>query len=150
MGIGPQNLGAAGMNPKSKPCGTPLKMSEDSPILKALVGNQKNLPDHLKKKILAAPEDAKKGNPEGEGPPRLGVEGMDFSEKNESRNVDKYKSTNMNELIPDFDEEEKKSSNTGDAAMGLKSLLTKKDVVPSATRGSMRDYIKRKRDMGKI
>jgi hypothetical protein len=56
----------------------------------------------------------------------------------------------MNELIPDFDEEEKKSSNTGDAAMGLKSLLTKKDVVPSATRGSMRDYIKRKRDMGKI
>lgn len=145
MGIGPQNLGAAGMNPKSKPCGTPLKMSEDS---SAFMFN-----DKLKK---AAADGDLDDNPkfkaavEGSGPPRLDVEGMDFSEKNESRNVDKYKSTNMNELIPDFDEEEKKSSNTGDAAMGLKSLLTKKDVVPSATRGSMRDYIKRKRDMGKI
>ena len=34
MGIGPQNLGAAGMSTKSKPCGTPLKMSEDSPLAK--------------------------------------------------------------------------------------------------------------------
>ena len=28
----------------------------DSPSKKALVGNQKNLPDHIKSKILAAPE----------------------------------------------------------------------------------------------
>lgn len=27
-GIGPQNLGATGMNPKSKPCGTPLDFNE--------------------------------------------------------------------------------------------------------------------------
>ena len=27
-GIGPQNLGAMGMNPKSKPCGTPLDFNE--------------------------------------------------------------------------------------------------------------------------
>ena len=27
-GIGPQNLGAAGQNPKSKPCGTPLDFNE--------------------------------------------------------------------------------------------------------------------------
>ena len=28
MGIGPQNLGAAGMSSKSKPCGTPLDFNE--------------------------------------------------------------------------------------------------------------------------
>ena len=28
-GIGPQNLGAMGMNPKSTPCGTPLKKLPD-------------------------------------------------------------------------------------------------------------------------
>lgn len=32
------------------------KQSPKSPALKALIGNQKNLPDALKKKILAAPE----------------------------------------------------------------------------------------------
>ena len=32
------------------------KQSPKSPILKALIGNQKNLPDALKEKILAAPE----------------------------------------------------------------------------------------------
>lgn len=63
MGIGPQNLGAAGMSTKSKPCGTPLKMAEDSPLAKALIGNQDRLPEQLKEKILAAPEDAKKGSP---------------------------------------------------------------------------------------
>ena len=63
MGIGPQNLGAAGMSTKSKPCGTPLKMAEDSPLAKALIGNQDRLPEQLKQKILAAPEDAKKGSP---------------------------------------------------------------------------------------
>tara|TARA_B100000035_G_scaffold305991_1_gene307490 strand:+ start:2051 stop:2500 length:450 start_codon:yes stop_codon:yes gene_type:complete len=149
MGIGPQNLGAAGMNPKSKPCGTPLKMSEDSPILKALVGNQKNLPDHLKKKILAAPEDAKKGNPEGDGPLKLTVKGMDFSE--DSAGADKYITANINEG-------EIETASADELSDGLGSLFEKKngdgppkkDVVPSATRGSMRDYIKRKRDMGKI
>jgi hypothetical protein len=63
MGIGPQNLGAAGMSSKSKPCGTPFKMMEDSPLAKALVGNQKNLPEQLKQKILDAPEDTKKESP---------------------------------------------------------------------------------------
>ncbi len=29
MGIGPQNLGAAGMSSKSKPCGSPLNKLED-------------------------------------------------------------------------------------------------------------------------
>jgi len=155
-GIGPQNLGAAGMNPKSKPCGTPLKMSEDSPILKALVGNQKNLPDHLKKKILAAPEDAKKGNPEGEGPPRLAVEGMDFSES--SAGPDKYKTANLNEG-------EIKTASAEELGDGLEGLFEKKEeegggdesgmfklkkVVPSSTRGSARDFIKRKKEMGKI
>ena len=52
MGIGPQNLGAAGMSTKSKPCGTPLKMAEDSPLAKALIGNQDRLPEQLKQKIL--------------------------------------------------------------------------------------------------
>ena len=63
MGIGPQNLGAQGMSTKSKPCGTPLKMMDDSPLAKALVGNQDRLPEELKQKILDAPEDAKKGSP---------------------------------------------------------------------------------------
>ena len=63
MGIGPQNLGAQGMSSKSKPCGTPLKMAEDSPLAKALIGNQDRLPEQLKQKILDAPEDAKKGSP---------------------------------------------------------------------------------------
>ena len=58
MGIGPQNLGAQGMSSKSKPCGTPLKMAKDSPMAKALIGNQDRLPDQLKEKILAAPEDS--------------------------------------------------------------------------------------------
>lgn len=34
MGIGPQNLGAPGMNPKSTPCGHPLNMGVDSNPLK--------------------------------------------------------------------------------------------------------------------
>ena len=158
MGIGPQNLGAAGMNPKSKPCGTPLKMSEDSPVLKALVGNQDNLPQHLKKKILAAPEDAKKGNPKGEGPPKLDIKGMDFSESTED--PDKYRTANLNEgeietasaadLAPGM-------AGAKDAIKGLlgggmpkKEKYSEGDVVPSSTRGSMRDFIKRKKDMGKI
>ena len=153
-GIGPQNLGAAGMNPKSKPCGTPLKMSEDSPILKALVGNQKNLPDHLKKKILAAPEDAKKGNPKGEGPPRLSVEGMDFSESAES--PDKYRTANLNEGEVETADAADLAPGMAGAKDALKSLFAKKekysegDVIPSSTRGSMRDFIKRKKEMGKI
>jgi len=149
MGIGPQNLGAAGMSSKSKPCGTPLKMSEDSPMLKALVGNQNNLPEQLKEKILAAPEDAKKGD----GPPKLGVEGMDFSESSES--PDKYRTANLNEgeIETASAEELGIDENTGNA---LKGLFTKKekysegDVVPSSTRGSARDFIKRKKEMGKI
>lgn len=34
MGIGPQNLGASGMNPKSTPCGHPLNKGVDSNPLK--------------------------------------------------------------------------------------------------------------------
>lgn len=42
--------------------GSPYHMGhEDSPMNKALVGNQKNLPEHLKKKIEAAPQ--MKGSP---------------------------------------------------------------------------------------
>ena len=42
--------------------GSPYHMGhKDSPMNKALVGNQKNLPEHLKKKIEAAPE--MKGSP---------------------------------------------------------------------------------------
>lgn len=147
MGIGPQNLGAAGMNPKSKPCGTPLKMSEDSPVLKALVGNQKNLPEHLKEKILAAPEDAKKGNPEGDAPLKLTVKGMDFSE--DSAGADKYKTANINEG-------EIETASADELGDGLENIFQKNekysegDVIPSSTRGSARDFIKRKRKLGKI
>jgi hypothetical protein len=35
---------------------TPFKMAPKTPLMKALVGNQKNLPQHLQEKILAAPE----------------------------------------------------------------------------------------------
>ena len=35
---------------------SPAKMKKDSPMEKELVGKQKNLPDHLKKAIEAAPE----------------------------------------------------------------------------------------------
>ena len=35
---------------------SPAKMGHDSPAEKALVGKQKNLPEHLKKAIEAAPE----------------------------------------------------------------------------------------------
>jgi hypothetical protein len=35
---------------------SPFKMAPKSPMLKALVGKQKNLPQHLQEKILAAPE----------------------------------------------------------------------------------------------
>lgn len=37
MGIGPQNLGAAGMSSKSKPCGSPLKVI---PAIVATVGKK--------------------------------------------------------------------------------------------------------------
>ena len=37
MGIGPQNLGAAGMSTKSKPCGSPLKAI---PAILATVGKK--------------------------------------------------------------------------------------------------------------
>ena len=144
MGIGPQNLGAAGMNPKSKPCGTPLKMSEDS---SAFMFN-----DKLRK---AADEGKLDNNPEfkaaveGDGVPKLDVAGMDFSES--SAGPDKYRTANLNEG-------EIKTASAEELGDGLGSLFEKKngdgppkkDVVPSATRGSMRDYIKRKRDMGKI
>jgi len=36
--------------------GSPFKMNPKTPLMKALVGKQKNLPEHLKKAILAAPE----------------------------------------------------------------------------------------------
>ena len=35
---------------------TPFKMAPKTPLMKALVGKQKNLPQHLQEKILAAPE----------------------------------------------------------------------------------------------
>ena len=42
--------------PKSKrEYGSPAKMKKDSPMEKELVGKQKNLPEHLKKAIEAAP-----------------------------------------------------------------------------------------------
>mgnify|MGYP003135032127 CR=1 FL=1 len=43
--------------------GSPFKMKPKSPMMKALVGKQGNLPQHLQDKILAAPETAKKGSP---------------------------------------------------------------------------------------
>lgn len=43
--------------------GSPFKMKPKSPMMKALVGGQGNLPQHLQEKILAAPETAKKGSP---------------------------------------------------------------------------------------
>lgn len=42
---------------------SPFKMKPKTPMMKALVGKQGNLPQHLKEKILAAPETAKKGSP---------------------------------------------------------------------------------------
>ena len=42
-----------------------MKMQPKSPILKALVGKQKNLPQHLQEKILAAPESPAKNYKKG-------------------------------------------------------------------------------------
>lgn len=98
MGIGPQNLGAAGMSTKSKPCGTPLKMAEDSPLAKALIGNQDRLPEQLKQKILAAPEDAKKGSPAN----KLESAKLEFGET-DSDAKDKYKSTGINEKLNEIE-----------------------------------------------
>lgn len=149
MGIGPQNLGAAGMNPKSKPCGTPLKMSKDS---SAFMFN-----DKLRK---AADEGKLDNNPEfkkavegDDAPLKLTVKGMDFSE--DSAGADKYKTANINEgeIETASVDELGIDKETGDA---LKGLFTKKekysegDVIPSSTRGSARDFIKRKRKLGKI
>ena len=90
MGIGPQNLGSQGMSSKSKPCGTPLKMAKDSPIAKALIGNQDRLPDQLKEKILAAPEDSPAT--------KLETGKLEFGET-DSDSKDKYKSTGINEKL---------------------------------------------------
>ena len=45
---------------------SPFKMAPKSPMLKALVGKQKNLPQHLQEKILAAPESPAKQTTAGE------------------------------------------------------------------------------------
>ncbi len=42
---------------------SPFKMQPKTPMMKALVGKQGNLPQHLQDKIKAAPETAKKGSP---------------------------------------------------------------------------------------
>ncbi len=42
--------------PKAKPMSALFKMNPKTPFMKALVGKQGNLPQHLKDKILAAPE----------------------------------------------------------------------------------------------
>lgn len=42
---------------------SPFKMKPKTPMMKALVGKQGNLPQHLQDKIKAAPETAKKGSP---------------------------------------------------------------------------------------
>jgi len=44
---------------------SPFKMAPKSPMLKALVGKQKNLPQHLQEKILAAPESPAKNYKKG-------------------------------------------------------------------------------------
>lgn len=44
-------------SPKKKHC---FKMKPKSPLMKKLVGNQHRLPEELKAKILAAPEDSPK------------------------------------------------------------------------------------------
>ena len=41
--------------PNFKKNPTPFMMKGKSPMMKALIGKQKNLPDHLKAAILAAP-----------------------------------------------------------------------------------------------
>ena len=41
-----------------------FKMKGKSPMMKALIGKQENLPDHLKQKILDAPETPMKKTPE--------------------------------------------------------------------------------------
>lgn len=43
--------------------GSPFKMKPKSPMMKALVGKQGNLPQHLQDAIKAAPETSKKGSP---------------------------------------------------------------------------------------
>lgn len=43
--------------------GSPFKMNPKSPMMKALVGKQGNLPQHLQDAIKAAPETSKKGSP---------------------------------------------------------------------------------------
>ena len=91
MGIGPQNLGAAGMSTKSKPCGTPLKMSEDSPLafnekLEAAVDSGKitgKFAEAIKKESPAKKLESAK---------------MEFGET-DSDAKDKYKSTGINEKL---------------------------------------------------
>ena len=57
--IGDLNKKRSGMKMKKK---SPAKMGHKSPAKKPLVGKQKNLPEGLKKKILAAPSKMKKGS----------------------------------------------------------------------------------------
>ena len=91
MGIGPQNLGAAGMSTKSKPCGTPLKMAEDSPLafnekLEAAVDSGKitgKFAEAIKKESPAKKLESAK---------------MEFGET-DSDAKDKYKSTSINEKL---------------------------------------------------
>ena len=45
--------------------GSPFKMNPKTPLMKALVGKQKNLPEHLKQAILDAPAKMDKGKKKG-------------------------------------------------------------------------------------
>lgn len=70
---------------------SPFKMKPKTPMMKALVGKQANLPQHLKDKILAAPETAKKGSP-----------AKSYGSKSKSPVMKKELSTEKNREISDY------------------------------------------------
>jgi hypothetical protein len=65
-----------------------FKMYGKSPVVKALVGKQNNLPEELKAKIIAAPE---KGDPVAQGADRADVRSENKQARKEKRAARKAK-----------------------------------------------------------
>ena len=96
------------------------KQSPKSPILKALIGNQKNLPDALKEKILAAPESMAK---------QLGTDPVETA---------KFEAAKAVEM--DFDNKIEKAGGIGEV-----DPITGKSLNPKVRRLEKRSVRKQKR-----
>ena len=115
---------------------TPLKMAGEkmkstSPIMKALVGNQDKLPEHLKKKILDAPEDSP-----------VKMYGSPVKMEGDKGPLKMYKSPVKMNGDDDDDKKKKKTVKVADVEFEAEAFdtLFEKDIPTPGKRAPKRDY----------